>query len=233
MWVLRFGNGVTSAGVAVTDRFAADLRLSDGAAAWRRLLDRYPSIATQFAEAEPIREFTWMPRVAWRVSTAAGPGWVMLPSAAAFVDPLFSTGIPMTLLGIERLGRALESGPGDAELAGIAEAGLAEADHVARFVAGCYAAFRRFEIFVAYSMCYFAMASYTEMQRRLAPAHAPPGFLGASDSTFVRAVAELSPAASDPGPSELYSQRVAAAVHRFNVAGLCDPTKHNWYEIEN
>ena len=47
--------------------------------------------------ATPIREFTWMPRLGWRVAEAAGPGWAMLPSAAAFVDPLFSTGIPLTL----------------------------------------------------------------------------------------------------------------------------------------
>ena len=31
----------------------------------------------------------------------------MLPSAAAFIDPLFSTGIPLTLLGIERLAEML------------------------------------------------------------------------------------------------------------------------------
>ncbi len=32
MWVLRFGNGVTSAGIAVTESLAMELRLSDGAA---------------------------------------------------------------------------------------------------------------------------------------------------------------------------------------------------------
>ncbi len=105
MWVLRFDNGVTSAGVAVTDRLAAELRLADGEPAWHRLLARYPTIATQFADARPIREFTWMPRLAWRSATAAGDRWALLPSAAAFVDPLFSTGIPLTLLGVERLAR--------------------------------------------------------------------------------------------------------------------------------
>ena len=34
MWVLRFGNGVTSAGVAVDDALAQELRLADGAPAW-------------------------------------------------------------------------------------------------------------------------------------------------------------------------------------------------------
>jgi tetracycline 7-halogenase / FADH2 O2-dependent halogenase len=104
MWVLRFGNGVTSAGVAVIDELAAELRLADGESAWQRLLSRYPSIAAQFAAAKPAREFTWMPRLSWRAERASGSGWAMLPSAAGFVDPLFSTGIPLTLLGIERIG---------------------------------------------------------------------------------------------------------------------------------
>jgi tetracycline 7-halogenase / FADH2 O2-dependent halogenase len=110
MWVLRFGNGVTSAGIAVDEALAHELRLADGEAAWQRWLAMYPSIRNQFAGARPIREFTWMPRVSYRAAAAAGDGWAMLPSAAAFIDPLFSTGIPMTLLGIERLARCLESG---------------------------------------------------------------------------------------------------------------------------
>ena len=89
MWVLRFGNGVTSAGVAVTDALATDLRLAEGEPAWRRLLAQYPSIGAQFADARPIREFMWMPRLAYRTAVAAGNRWAMLPSAAAFVDPLF------------------------------------------------------------------------------------------------------------------------------------------------
>ena len=111
MWVLRFGNGVTSAGIAVTDDLASELGLPDGAPAWHRFLSRYPSIAAQFADAQPTREFTWMPTLSWRAARASGPGWAMLPSAAAFVDPLFSTGIPLTLLGIERLARILEGRP--------------------------------------------------------------------------------------------------------------------------
>src|SRR5687768_1679090 len=152
MWVLRFGNGVTSAGVAVTDALAADLRLADGEPAWRRLLGRFPSIAAQFADAAPTRPFTWMPRLAWRAQQVCGPGWAMLPSAAAFVDPLFSTGIPLTLLGIERVALLLARGlpPREAPHEGAPyanynEVTLAEADHTARFIAGCYAAFPRFD----------------------------------------------------------------------------------------
>jgi FADH2 O2-dependent halogenase len=245
MWVLRFGNGVTSAGVAVTDALAAELQLRDGAPAWARLLARYPSIAAQFADAEAIREFTWMPRLASHVSEAAGARWALLPSAAAFVDPLFSTGMPLTLLGIERLGRMLEQGEllggarttsaqGDAtwSVDRYSRVTLAEADHTAGFIAGCYAAFPRFAEFTDYSMFYFAAASYGEMKRRLAGAagpSAPAGeFLRVDDTAFAAALRRLSPAANTARVASAtlnaqcsvpnrYAAEVGAAVERINV----------------
>jgi FADH2 O2-dependent halogenase len=235
MWVLRFGNGVTSAGIAVVDDLAADLRLADGEPAWHRFLSRYPSIAAQFAAAEPTRAFTWMPRLAWRAATAAGPGWAMLPSAAAFVDPLFSTGIPLTLLGIERLARLLEGrslGVGSWGV-GVQDAysntTLAEADHTARFIAGCYAAFARFGEFTAYSMFYFAAASYSEMARRLGVQPASARFLGADRQPFADETIRLSPASCAAGDD--YARDVAAAIDALNIAGLCDPSKRNWYGV--
>ena len=246
MWVLRFGNGVTSAGIAVVDDLAAGLRLADGEAAWRRFLSRYPSIAAQFADAEPIREFTWMPRLSWRAAVAQGPAWAMLPSAAAFIDPLFSTGIPLTLLGIERLARVLGDAGGRAVTArqaprdGARDAGaydlgdygrttLAEADHTARFIAGCYAAFPRFREFTAYSMFYFAAASYSEMARRLGVQPQSARFLGADRQSFAEAIGRLSPAAGAAGDD--YPRDVATAIDALNIAGLCDPSKHNWYGV--
>ena len=62
MWVLRFGNGVTSAGIAVEEWLAQELRLSEGEAAWTRFLNRFPSIGTQFADARPTRPFTYAHR---------------------------------------------------------------------------------------------------------------------------------------------------------------------------
>jgi len=234
MWVLRFGNGVTSAGIAVVDALAQELKLSDGAPAWERFLARYPSIAAQFANARPIREFTWMPRVSYRAATAAGDGWAMLPSAAGFIDPLFSTGIPLTLLGIERIAEILggpEGPPLRSEtLRSYAETTLAEADHAARFVAGCYAAFPRFDAFTAYSMFYFAAASFSEMQRRLTPERVSGGFLRAADAGYASSLQELSPAACLPGRD--YVDRVARATESINIAGLCNRARMNWYPVD-
>jgi Dehydrogenases (flavoproteins) len=164
MWVLRFNKGVISAGIAVTDDLARELELSEGEAAWRRFLACFPSIAAQFADARAIREFTWAPHLAYRSEIGAGKGWALMPSAAAFVDPLFGAGMPMAALGVERLGQLLEENIGEEELnerlSEYSRTMLMEADLNADFVAACYAAFPQIELFTSLSMVYFAAAGY-------------------------------------------------------------------------
>jgi FADH2 O2-dependent halogenase len=171
-----------------------------------------------------------MPRVAYRASVAAGEGWAMLPSAAGFIDPLFSTGIPLTLLGIERLASAWRRGGSLDPPVDYGDVTTAEADHTARFIAGCYAAFPRFDAFTAYSMFYFAAASFAEMQRRLTPDRASGAFLRAADSGYARSLRELSPAACSPGPD--YFSRIASEIEPINIAGLCNPALQNWYPVD-
>ncbi|HUS36283.1 MAG TPA: FAD-dependent oxidoreductase, partial [Verrucomicrobiae bacterium] len=110
IWVLRFNNGITSAGASVSRELARELRLNEGPQAWARLLERLPTLKKQFATATPTTEFYYQPKIAFRSPRASGRNWVMLPSAAGFVDPLFSTGFVLTLLGIMRMG---ENMPGD------------------------------------------------------------------------------------------------------------------------
>jgi len=241
MWVLRFAHGVTSAGVAVTDQFARELRIHEGEPAWHRLLDRFPSIRAQFEQAVPIRPFHVQARLAYRAGVAAGARWAMLPSAAAFVDPLFSTGFPMTLLGIERLGRLMERGlfagthtaDHAAGLEAYARDTVGEADHTARFIAGCYAAFPRFDVFAAYSMFYFAAASYAEAARRLGSGGEGLGFLGAAREGFAGSLTRLSPVVEQAADPQRYARQVADAIEPLNVAGLCRPEQANWYGIDN
>jgi FADH2 O2-dependent halogenase len=170
----------------------------------------------------------------------------MLPSAAAFIDPLFSTGIPLTLLGIERLARMLESVRGASlvrlacadvttsaprsALESCAAVTLAEADHTARFIAGCYAAFPRFEQFAAYSMFYFAAASFAEISRRLNVHALDARFLAADRAAFADALIRLSPRSRSYGAC--YAAEVAEAIEPINIAGLCDPGKGNWYGVD-
>ena len=86
IWVLKFNNGITSAGVAAADALAERLRFSEGEPAWRRLLDLLPAVKEQFAAAQANRPFTHMPRVSFRSKDIAGKRWALLPSAAGFVE---------------------------------------------------------------------------------------------------------------------------------------------------
>lgn len=239
MWVLRFDNGVTSAGVALKDDFAREMKLAEGQRAWPRLLARFPSVFEQFAEAEAIRGFDYAPRLSYRASRAAGANWAMLPYAAAFIDPLFSTGIPLTLLGIERLGRILEGGIERKDLSACLHdyetETLFEADHTAQFIGACFAAMPKFENFVAYSMFYFAAASFSEMARRLSRTHLAQGFLGARHSQFGVSMRSFAQRLSNPD-SKLepgaFTSEVAKEIDLLNIAGLCDVRKQNWYDVE-
>jgi FADH2 O2-dependent halogenase len=238
MWILRFDHGVVSAGFAVTDALAGALRLGEGAAAWERFLRRFPTIGAQFAAATPILPFVHAPRLSYRGTVATGPGWALLPSSAAFVDPLFSTGFPLALLGIERLGRIFAESWGTVEMAErLAEYSaetLREADATADLIGACYAAMGDFPTFADLSMYYFAAASYSEMARRLHRSHLAPGFLLSGQATFSAALrAAASGARRGAGADrEAFRRQVVAGVDPVNVAGLCDPAKENWYGVD-
>jgi FADH2 O2-dependent halogenase len=164
IWVLRFGNGITSAGAALTDPIAASLRAADGAPGWDRLLATLPSVADQFRSARPTLPFVHAPRLAFRSARAAGSTWALLPSAAGVIDPLLSTGFPLTLLGVLRLVEILDTtSPGrerDAALAAYERRTLAELDATEQLVAALYASMADPPLFTRLGLLYFAAASF-------------------------------------------------------------------------
>src|SRR5688572_24963999 len=166
IWVLRFNNGITSAGAAVTEEIANRFKFSDGAEAWQHLLHELPSVRAQFADAQPTRPFVYAPRLSFRSSVVIGPGWSLLPSAAGFVDPLLSTGFPLTLLGVNRLARIIEETWGtdqfEARLAAYEQQTTKELLAAERLVAALYATMHDFQVFGALSLLYFAAASFSE-----------------------------------------------------------------------
>jgi FADH2 O2-dependent halogenase len=234
VWVLRFENGITSAGCAVEDGLAAELKLEEGERAWQRFLARFPSIGEQFEAAEPVEPFFHYPKLSYRCQQLVGPGWAMLPSAAAFIDPLFSTGFPLTLLGIHRLGRALQetwgTGALEARLREYAETTSREAETAALLVGGCYASFADFPAFAALSMLYFVAASYSEMARRLGRPDLASEFLLQNRPAFCTAFRHHCRAARRGAHSRFPA--IAADIEPFDIAGLCDPAKRNWYDID-
>jgi FADH2 O2-dependent halogenase len=239
IWVLRFNNGITSAGVAATDATASSFNFSDGANAWRRLLRRIPALDEQFKNAAPTRAFTHITRLSFRSSTISGRNWAMLPSACGFVDPLLSTGFPLTLAGVRRLAAILEKNrdtePHSALLASYAKETEDDLLAAARLIAALYANMHEFRVFAALSMLYFSAASYAETALRLGKPRLAGAFLMRDHPTFGVAMGELLTRATRPrsrGESAELISAIHDAIEPYNVAGFGDPARGNWYPVQ-
>ena len=236
VWVLRFNNGITSAGVVATPKIVEQFRLSDGAPAWPRFLASFPSLAEQFRDAKPVVPFVYSPRLHFRSECVAGERWALLPSAAGIVDPLLSTGFPLTLLGITRLARILENDWNSAQLTerlrAYEQQTLKELLIAESMVAALYACMDNSPKFTAVSLLYFAAASFSETARRLNRAElAGESFLAVEHPEFgprLRGCLEV--VWGNKGNSlPALAEQIRAAVRTIDVAGLSDPSRRNWY----
>lgn len=238
MWQLRFDNGITSAGIVFADSQRSGVAADEE---WRATLDRYPSVAAQFAEsriANPPLTLRSTGRLQRRVERIAGDNWALLPHTAGFVDPLHSTGIAQTLCGIDRLMTILErhwKRDSIAEqLRQYEREVFAQIALIDSLVAGCYRALPRFDLFTAWSMLYFAAATTCEQRRG---ERESDGFLLANDVEFRGIVDRLynelvalgPPAAAADSQVARFEQRLAAAIGPYNSVGLCDPSVRNMY----
>jgi FADH2 O2-dependent halogenase len=238
IWVLRFNNGITSAGVAATDQLAGELRFAEGESAWARLLQKLPTVKEQFSAAAPQLPFVHVPRLSFHSQTIVGEKWALLPSAAGFIDPLLSTGFPLTLLGVARLAEAIECDWGSAHFQSRLNNYVAQTDSelaaAERLVGALYASMNNFSLFCASSLLYFAAASFTEAALRLGRPnlagaflmHDHPHFGPQSRVCLERVRRDLTPEQR----GELIEQ-IGSVIESFDVAGLNDHSRRNWYPV--
>jgi FADH2 O2-dependent halogenase len=222
VWVLRFNNGVTSAGVAATQAVAAELGLSEGEPAWQRVLARLPALRKQFERAPACQPFRHLPVASFRCRTIVGHRWAMLPSAAGFVDPLLSSGFSLTLRGIEGLALVLS---GSAELTSYAQQTEADLLAVARLIGALYSAMGDFRAFTAVSLLYFAAVSFSETALRLGKPHLAPGFLLPNSELLLERAHALN------GETEAFARDVRRVIAPFNLGRFGDPALHNRYPV--
>jgi FADH2 O2-dependent halogenase len=242
MWQLRFDNEIVSAGFAIDPRrHPLDESLSPQEE-WDRWMERYPVLREQFAAAEivaPQGGLRRTGRMQRLLAVRAGANWAMLPHTAGFIDPLQSTGIVHSLFGIEKLVRIFEDHrKSDRRVRERALAQYAnEIDREVRlidtFVAGCYVAMPRFDLFSTMCLAYFAATVTCERRRQ---SGGGPLFLGADDPRLVeaagRVVASIAAAKVHPPASaglEEWRTFVRQTLAPYDPVGLFDPKARNMF----
>ncbi len=235
IWILRFNNGVTSAGVAASKTVADRFRFADGEPSWNRLLDSLPAVSRQFSGAKPRLPFVHTRKLPFLSGEIARTRWALLPSSAGFVDPLLSTGFPLTLWGVLRLSQIIEQEWGTPRFNEHLECYAAQTRRellaAARLIGALYSAMGNFPLFADLSMLYFVAASFSEAARRSNKSHLADSFLLCDDPVFGAACERLCRQASgiqSPASAAL-STEIIRAIKPFNIAGFGDPAMRNWY----
>ncbi len=192
----------------------------------------------QFASARAALPFVYAPRLAFRSEAVCGTRWALLPSAVGVIDPLLSTGFPLTLLGISRLVDVVtttwEQPAQEEALARYAAETQAELDATERLVAALYATMTDFPLFKRLSLLYFAAASFSETVRRLGRPERARGFLLHNDPTFgpeLRDCSEAALARPAGAARDALMARIDRAIDPINVAGLLDRTRRDWFPV--
>jgi len=245
MWVLRFDNGVTSAGLSMDmNTNPVDVSVSPEDE-WRSWLKQYPSVEAQFANATlaPFTgKFIRTGRLQRSTKRVAGSNWALLPHTAGFIDPLLSTGISHTLCGIERLMRVIErfwkTDRFALELRHYEETISSELVLVDELVSGCYETLGKFNVFSLFTMLYFAAATTYEQRRLSSPSEEfERAFLCADDPDFRQVVKKghsllkrlFQERQRESHAVAEFTREISHLISPFNSVGLCDSRASNMY----
>jgi FADH2 O2-dependent halogenase len=232
MWQLRFDHGVTSSGFVVNQQVAPP-PCPTPQAEWLHWLKRLPSVAHQFQGARivaPESGLVSTQRLQRRASCLAGEGWVALPNAAGFVDPLFSPGNAHVLAGIERVVRAFELSTGEPDPALLADHvrhTQAELAWIDELIAGCYQVLPNLDAFAAMSAHYFAAAVAYERHRQTLGADDVPRPFLLADELALRDAARIARDEAHthlPHQPSAFVDSVRQRLAPWNQIGLLDPS---------
>ncbi|MGK3983482.1 NAD(P)/FAD-dependent oxidoreductase [Sorangium sp. So ce136] len=161
MWVIPFNNHPRSTNPLVSVGLTLDIDRHPRPdlppeQEFRQFIGEYPSIARQFERAVAIREWTATDRLQFSSERAVGDRFCLLPHAASFVDPLFSSGLGVTMACInilaDRLIKAASDGDYSAARFNSIDVWMKRNfDYYDRLVSGSYASFHSFPLWNAWT----------------------------------------------------------------------------------
>ena len=233
MWMLRFDSGVTSVGIVQPNSQWKNIESqSDATLFWNQWIDKYPSIRRLLAESDSVLgspdSLRWGNRLSRCRQRAVGDGWVQLPTAYGFVDPLHSSGIAHALSGVQRIAEMLIA---DGSIDRSTSPRWVEYDRQLRseiewidlLVGGCYKSLPSFVSFCGFAAWYFVAAIQFERGMACDPSRWIDGFLSSENENLraevLRSFEQL------PGQSESKNiSSIRRAIAKWNDVGLLEPT---------
>lgn len=111
-WVIPFDNHVSSTSRLCSVGISLDIDRyppGDGTPEdefWAHVR-RFPDFHRQLANARAVRPYTASQRNQFASSQLTGDRWCLLPHASDFIDPLFSSGLAVTVMALNSLGHRL------------------------------------------------------------------------------------------------------------------------------
>ena len=154
-WVIPFDNDITSVGLQLDRRVFPrrdDLSAEDE---FRSFVERFPSVRAHLGDLEAVRPLVATDRIQFTSHTLLADRFIATPHAAAFVEPLFSTGIMLTLSFIDRLAPALKAAHSandwrTEQFRFVERLLFAEIAQIDRLVDGTIRSFRDYDLFKQY-----------------------------------------------------------------------------------
>ncbi len=237
MWMLRFNTEKVSAGIV----FDGGVPAGNPENVWQNALSKYPSVNKLFATSEiselpgKLYKTERLQRVLDRLQ---GRGWLALHHTAGFVDPLHSTGIAHSLIGVQRVLKIFKDHkPSDTDvmdqLKEFESLFKKELKMIDLLVAGCYRFRFNPDLFRAYTMLYFVCSIYFE--QTYLSGQTPKGFLGADHENLFRLVNSVYSDSlrldnkSDYEAVQLFVESVKRRIEPYNSVGLMNPLNKNLY----
>ncbi len=108
-WYIPLPNDLTSVGVVASPEYLFD-RGDDFEQAYLREVDKCAPLQEMLAGAMREGRVRGLRRMAYRNRQLAGKGWVMIGDAAAFLDPIYSSGLFLALASAELAAGCIHNG---------------------------------------------------------------------------------------------------------------------------
>lgn len=130
-------------------------------------IEQFPHMATQFANAQAVRDWVRADRLQYNTRQVVGDRWALLGHAAGFVDPLYSKGLYSSLTAVFVLAHQLLQAHQTGNYSASAFADLQTVTHnfvcsADRLIANSYRSFGNYKLWQVYSVMWL-LGAYTEL----------------------------------------------------------------------